>query len=90
MPNRFVSPKLLWCGIMQKIVQDVPDEVRFCEFECNRMRCTLETTGTCDIHPNLSLVMPGLVTITPAQATPSPAWADAESATHQDSAPQPC
>ena len=90
MPNRFVSPKLLWNVLMKRIVQDVPRESSFCEFECKRMRCTLETTGTCDIHPNLSLVTAGLVTVMTAPPTPASEWAEAQSATTPDSAPQPC
>jgi len=71
MPNRFASPKVLWNAVMERIVQDVPSEMAFCEFQCHRLRCTLETTGTCDIHPNLSLVMPGLLTLMPTPKLPN-------------------
>jgi hypothetical protein len=81
MHNKFSSPSFLLKAVMQKIVQDVPETVRFCEFECTRLRCTLETTGTCDIHPNLSLVMPGLIAIMPAPAAPTSAWTPAKSPT---------
>ena len=64
MPKRFASHKLLWRALKNRIVEDVPEEAAFCEFQCHRMRCTLETTDTCDIHPNLSLLTPRLVALT--------------------------
>ena len=90
MPDRFVSPKLLWRAVMNKIVQDVPREDSFCEFECKQLRCTLETTGVCDIHPNLDLVKASLVTLTSVSPSPASEWTEAQSPASQDGAPLTC
>jgi hypothetical protein len=70
MANRIGIFKSLWRSLVDQIVQDVPQGIEFCEFECTRKECTLELTGSCDIRPQQ-----GLVLIKPAVATVRPVWA---------------
>lgn len=60
----------LWQSVVDQIVQEVPQSIEFCEFECTRKQCTLELTGACDIRPQQRLVL-----IKPAVATSRPDWA---------------
>jgi hypothetical protein len=64
----------LWRSVVDQIVQDVPQGIEFCEFECTLKQCTLELTGRCDIRPQ-----PRLVLIRPAVATDRPEWANGPS-----------
>jgi len=59
----------LWRSVVDQIVQEVPQGIEFCEFECTRKQCTLELTGSCDIRPQQRLVL-----IKPA-AMVRPEWA---------------
>jgi hypothetical protein len=70
MANKFGIFKSLWRSVVDQIVQDVPQAIEFCEFECTRKQCTLELTGSCDIRPQQRLVL-----IKPAVATVRPEWA---------------
>lgn len=70
MANSIGIFRALWRSIVNQIVQDVPQGIEFCEFECTRKQCTLELTGSCDIRPQ-----PQLVLIRPAGMTMSPEWA---------------
>lgn len=67
--------KSLWKSVKGQIVQDVPQGIEFCEFQCPWQQCTLELTGTCDIRPQ-----PDLVFIRPAAASDRPEWAKGPSA----------
>ena len=37
----------LWRWIKNRIVQDVPEEVALCEFECHKQQCTEREWQTC-------------------------------------------
>jgi hypothetical protein len=74
MANNIGFFKSLWRSVVNQIVQDVPQGIEFCEFECTRMQCTLELTGSCDIRPQSRLVL-----IKPAVATIRPEWTNGPS-----------
>jgi hypothetical protein len=59
----------LWHSIKDQVVQDVPQGIAFCEFQCTRKQCTLELTGSCNIRPE-----PALVFIQLAPASDHPQW----------------
>lgn len=61
--------RALWRSVVDQIVQEVPEGIEFCEFECTRKQCTMELTGSCDILPQ-----PRLVLIKPAVAMVRPDW----------------
>jgi hypothetical protein len=37
----------LWQWIKDEIVQDVPEEIALCEFDCNKAQCTQEQWLAC-------------------------------------------
>jgi hypothetical protein len=65
--------KSLWRSVVDQIVQEVPQAIEFCEFECTRKQCTLELTGTCDIRPQprLVLIRPAATNLRPESANGS-------------------
>jgi hypothetical protein len=61
--------KMWWTSFKSQIVQEVPRDLDFCQFECHRAQCTLELTGSCDIRPQQGLLpQQSLVLIRPALA----------------------
>ena len=46
-----------WRAMKDQIVQAVPPDDQFCEFECPYQRCLIETTGSCEIRPRQTLVI---------------------------------
>jgi hypothetical protein len=69
MPHRLGYFNRFWNSVKAQIVQDVPQDLKFCEFHCPRAQCTLELTGSCDIRPRSASVF-----IMPAPANARPEW----------------
>lgn len=38
----------LWYWLRSQFVQPVPDEVSLCEFDCQKLQCTMGEWETCD------------------------------------------
>jgi hypothetical protein len=60
----------LWHSFKDQIVQPVPQEILFCEFDCPFQHCRREATGHCELLPYAAPVL-----IQPAQAVVRPQWA---------------
>ena len=71
------SLKVWWNSFKAQIIQEVPRELDYCQFECRRVRCMMEETGSCDLLPRQSqmLIMPS-----PSVAAVSAATAAIEAA----------
>lgn len=37
----------LWQWIKNQIVQEIPEDIALCEFDCNKLQCTQEEWQTC-------------------------------------------
>lgn len=75
-----INLKVWWDSFKDQIVQDVPQGLDYCQFECRRARCTLEATGSCDLLAQYRpLLIPDAipVLIMPAPAFSSPIAAPA-------------
>jgi hypothetical protein len=36
--------------LLQRFIQDVPEEISFCEFECPRSKCCMSDWAVCDLN----------------------------------------
>lgn len=53
--------KYLWHSFAHHIVQPVPEELYFCEFECRFRRCRLGLTGQCEIAQRMTSLKDALL-----------------------------
>ena len=48
MPESKVSLIRCWRWVKDQIIQDVPEDIGLCEFDCSKGQCTLEEWESCE------------------------------------------
>jgi len=48
MPNQVRLFRRLWCFVSRQVVDDAPEDMAICEFDCRKEQCMHEEWATCE------------------------------------------